>query len=242
MLNITGKSTDPDLTTTGMLKARLFGSTSTSTANDATLSAIIRAASRWAETYVGYPLTLQSYEELVPTFGTRRLMLARTPLRSLRLFESTDDDSLEVTSTQYRIDDRESGILTRDEGWPWTVPTGQELEERPLPGEESAPWYATYAAGHVYNGLTTDSNNYSTYGGTTDTGRTLPEDIEEAILLKARTIYEDSVEGGAVEREVLGDLEVTYRSAGNAAGAANAMQMLGMGPAELLLGPYRRIV
>jgi hypothetical protein len=240
MLNITVKTSDPDLTTTGALKARLFGTTSTSTANDASLSALIRAASRWAESFIGYPLTLQSYEETVPTYGTRRLMLSRTPIRALRLFESTEDDAFEVTSTQFRMEDPEAGILTRDEGWPWTVPTELELEERPLPGEESAPWYATYQAGYTYNGLSTASTNWSTHAGSTDTGRTLPEDIEEGVLMKARSLYEQSVGGGEVESEQLGDLTVRYRSGGDAKGGAAAAE--GFGAPELLLARFRRIV
>lgn len=239
MLNITTKSTDYDLTTTGALKARLVGTTSTSTGDDLYLSAAIRAASRWAESYVGYPLTVQSYEETVPTYGRRTLMLKRTPVRSLRLYESTEADAYEVTSTQFWVEDREAGLLTRDEGWPWTVPSEQELEERPLPGEESAPWYCTYQAGYSYNGLSTDSTNYSTAAGTTDTGRTLPEEIEEAVLLKAREIWEQSFEGGQVESEQLGDLTVNYRSGrtDKAGGTASPLS-----PAELMLASYQRLV
>jgi hypothetical protein len=240
MLNVLVKSTDPDLTTTGALKARLFGSTSTSTSDDAVLSALIRAASRWAEGFIGYPLTVQSYEETVPTYGTRRLMLSRTPMRSVRLFESTEDDAYEVTSTQFRVEDPESGILTRDEGWPWTVPTELELEERPLPGEESAPWYAVYQAGHSYNGLSTESTNWSTHAGSTDTGRTLPEDMEEAVLLKAHSLYQQTVGGGEIESEQLGDLSVKYRSGGDGRGSVAAAE--GFGAPELLLARFRRVV
>lgn len=238
MLNITTKTTDDCFTTTAALKARLFGTTSTSTASDVMLNSLIKAASRWAEAYVGQPLTLQGYEETVATYGTRRLMLTRTPLRALHLYESTDDDAYEISTTQFRLESRDSAILTRAEGWPWTVPTELELEERPLPGEESQPWYATYVAGYTYNGITTDSTLYSTYGGTTDTGRTLPEDIEEAVLLKARLMYDMSVDGAAVSSEKLGDLEVNYRTGGtDRAGGAVPQQ-----PEEILLDGYRRIV
>lgn len=240
MLNITTRTTDPDLTTTGALKSRLFGSTTSTEASDALLGGVIRAASRWAEGFVGQPLVLQSYEETVPTYGTRVLMLKRTPLRSLRLYESTDDNAYEVTSTQFWVDDREAGFLTRDEGWPWTAPSELELEERPLPGEESAPWYVVYQAGYTYNGLSTDSTHYSTHAGSTDTGRTLPEDVEEAVLLKCRSIYEQSVEGGEVQSERLGDLETVYRSGGE--GRGSALQAEGLGAAELLLSQYRRVV
>lgn len=239
MLSVTYKTTDPDLTTTGLLKSRVLGATSTSTADDALFSAAIRAASRWAENYVGRPLSVQTYLETVPGYGTRRLMLSRTPIRSVELYESTEDDSAQVTSTQFRVEDPEAGILTRDEGWPWTVPTELELEDRPVPGEESAPWTAAYAAGYAYNGLSTDSNNYSTASGSTDTGRTLPEEIEEAVLLKAQSLYTQAVEGGEVEDEQLGDLRVNYRTGGRDAVGGGASPL---DASELLLDPYRRIV
>jgi hypothetical protein len=241
MLNITTKSTDTELTTTGALKARLFGSTSTSTGDDAMLSAFIKAASRWAENYVGYPLAgVQTYEETQPTYGHRNLMLSRAPLRSVRVWESTEDDGAELLHSegQFRVESREAALLSRDDGWPWTVPTELELDERPLPGEESAPWLSRYTAGYTYNGLSTDSSNYSTEAGTTDTGRTLPDDIEEAVLLKARRIYMEQ-EGGEIAGEKLGDLAVNYRSGGTdrGGGAPSVLKA-----EELLLEPYRRIV
>ncbi len=239
MLTVSLKTTDPDYTTTGELKARLFGTTSTSTGSDALLSGIIRAASRWADGFVGYPMALQRYDELVPTFGRRNLMLARTPVRSLNVYESTEDDAYEVTSTQFHVEDRDAGLISREDGWPWTVPTELELEERPLPGEESQPWYVVYEAGYTYAGLSTDSPHYSTAAGTTDTGRTLPEDVEEAVLVKCRLIYEESVEGGQVESEQLGDLRTNYRSGGTDRGGGRPSPL---GLHELLLGPYARVV
>lgn len=240
MLSVAVKSTDQDLTTTGALKLRLFGSTSDATTPDAVLSAVIRSASRWAEQFVGQPLTVQTYEERVATFGTRRLMLSRTPVRGWRLYESTEDDAYEVTSTMAWADP-EAGLIERDEGWPWTVPTELELEERPLPGEESAPWFCRYQAGYAYNGLSTDSTNYSTDGGTTDTGRTLPEDVEEAVLLKCRQVYDQSVAGGEVEEETLADLKTKYRTAGPGVGG-DRDETKSWGPAEWLLSGYRRMV
>jgi hypothetical protein len=119
------------------------------------------------------------------------------------------------------------------------VPTELELEERPLPGEESQPWYALYTAGYTYAGLSTGSENYSTAAGTTDTGRTLPEDIEEAVLLKCRSVYEQSVEGGETDSEQLGDLKVTFRTASTDRPGGHPSPL---GPSELLLDPYRRVI
>lgn len=240
MLTTTLRTTDANLTTLDALKARLFGSTSTSTSEDVVLAAIVLAGSRWAEQFVGRPLTVQSYAERVATFGRRNLMVKRTPVRSIQIFESTEDDAYEVTSTQFSVN-TEAGLVARDDGWPWTVPTELELEERPLPGEESEPWYVEYQAGYALGGISTGSVHWSTHAGTTDTGRTLPEDIEEAVLLKCRTIYEKSVEGGSVKSEQLGDLQVTYESGGESSAGTLASEG-GLSLAELLLAPYRSVV
>lgn len=235
MLHTCYASTDRDFTSTSALKARLFGATSTSTMYDAHLSGLIRAASRWAEGYIGYPLGLASYQETVAGYGTRRLMLGRTPLRSVeRVFNATDTGSAVLLTTQYRIEHRDAGFLSRDAGWEWTVPVLSDLSPHPLPGDEYKPWLVDYKAGYVYAGLDPASPNYSTANGSTDTGRTLPEDIEEAVLLRCQRIYDraDMVSG-----EKLADIEVNYRS-GGIAGGADASDAT---PEALLLSPYRRV-
>ena len=63
-------SSDEYLTTTDAVKLRL-GTTLTS--DDAYLSDLILSASKWAETFVGYPITAQAYRETLPSFGTRRI-------------------------------------------------------------------------------------------------------------------------------------------------------------------------
>lgn len=233
MLNTCIASTDVDLTTTSRVKEVLFGNT-TSTVEDALLSNAIRVASRWAETIVGYPLTVQTYQESVSGYGRRKLMLSRTPIRSVdRLFDSTDTGTAaEFLTSEFRVQSREAGFLSRDEGWYWSVPVEADLSARPSVDQEYEPFMADYTAGWTYAGLATSSDNYSTQAGTTSTGRTLPEDIEQAVILKAIAIYEgtDDVVG-----EQLGDLRVTYRTAA----AADQMRP---SQYEILLDPYRRIV
>lgn len=238
MLHTCVASTDPDLTTTGALKARILGATATSTMEDAYFSALIRAASRWAESYIGYPLTLASYRETLPSYGTRTLRVARTPLRSISaLYAATDTgegSDATVNSSEFRVEDRDAGLISRDEGWVWTAPLEWELEARPQAGQEWRPWMVDYAAGYTYAGVSTDSPHYSTEKGTTSTGRTLPEDIEEAVILKAMTLSDG---GGEVSGERLGDLQVNYRSGG----VDRSGQPLPP-PFEMILDPYRRVV
>ena len=240
MLVTTIKSTDVDLTTTGALKARL-GTTSTS--DDATLSAYIRAASRWAETYVGYPLSVASYRETVAAYGTRNIRLNKTPIRGVRsIFDSTDTGgtAAELTTTEFRIESQEAGFLSRDDGWAWTVPADFDLEFRAVPGQEFKPWMVDYVAGYSYGGIDPGSPNWSTEqpGSSTDTGRTLPEDIEEAVIMRALSIQSQAQAGGAdIAFERLGDLQVNYGSGGVDKAGNPSLE-----PYELLLDPYRRVV
>ena len=83
-------------------------------------------------------------------------------------------------------------------------------------------------AGWTYAGLDTGSVHWTTAGGSTSTGaRTLPADMERAVVEKVRGWWERR--SGLRSRSV-GDLSVTYAS-----------ETEGPGPAEALLGPYRRI-
>lgn len=224
-------STDYDLTTTSAVKA-LLGTTATS--DDATISALIRSASRWAETFVGYPLSLATYQETVAAYGRRNLMLSRTPVRAVgRLFSTTStEDESQVYTSEYRVEDRDAGLLSQDAGWPWSVPSYHDLSLRPLAGEEFKPWLVEYVAGYTYGGLTTDSVNWSTEAGTTSTGRTLPEDLEHAIKLRVVEMY-SGAEG--VTSEKLGDLEVNYSSLRTDPATELSIP-------EKLLGPYKRLV
>lgn len=246
---VTVKSTDQDLTTTSELKAMQFGATATSTAQDAWLSDRIRRASAWAETYVGQPLTVQTYEELVPGYGRRRLMLSRTPIRAvLGVFDATDTGVASELTTQLRIEDRDAGFVSQDQGFWWTATQTPRvgapayggdavpLDFSPAPGQEYRPFLVRYVAGYTYVGVdSAASPNWATGGmpgATTDTGRTLPYDIEEAVAIKAQAFYNG---GDEVQAETLGDLTVNYRSLGVDANGRLITR------SEDLLSKYRRV-
>lgn len=227
LIDVTVRSTDPYLTTTGAVKAMLQ---TTSTADDARLDTCILAASRWAEKYVGYPLVAQGYRECLRGYGTRSLMLARTPVVSVAaLWDSTStDDAAQVLSSAYQLN-RGAGLISRPTGFEWTVPTEPWLETRPLPGQEFPGWMADYVAGYTYAGISTADALWSTEKGTTSTGRTLPEDIEQAVVMKAVGIFDGSDD---VLEESVGDLSVRYASGSGMSGR--------LGAAEMLLDGYRR--
>lgn len=216
-------STDGGLATTAQLRLILGA---TSTADDAAQFASILAATRWAEAYIGVPaghLLVQIYSENLPAYDSQTLMLSRRPVlavtRILLNSTSTSDASV-YSSTEFRID-KEAGFLWTDKGFSWTAQMPYQLGPNVPPNSELQPWYVEYAAGYVgISGTTATCGTCST-----STGYTVPEDITQAILLRAREIYEN-VSGIASQK--IGDLSITYRSEGFTS------------PAKCLLDPYRR--
>lgn len=206
-IDVTVASTDVYLTTTAAVKAAL-GLGSTTTSADSAIDSSILQASAWAAGVIGYPLTLATYREVVPSFGTRSLTLARTPVRAVKLLFNTTstDDGTQVETTDFQLN-AGAGLIRRPTGWAWSVPTESYLTLRPLPGQEYPDWMVDYVAGWTYAGLSTDSSNWSTEKGTTSTGRTLPYDIESAVVAKAVGIYLDNED---VVEEKVGDLMVKY--------------------------------
>lgn len=244
-LTVTVASTDVDLTSTSALKAEVLGATATSTSQDTRYSNLIRRASRQAESWIGQPLTVQTYRETVAGYGRRSLMLSRTPVRAiLAIYDSTStDEAHSYETSEIRVEDREAGLLSRDHGFAWTATLqwraggiagadSMPLQPMPMTGQEYKPWLIDYVAGYTYNGIDTGSANWSTRAGTTSTGRTLPEDIEAAVLANAEV---QAVQPpGGVQSESLGDVSVSYQNFRSADG--------GMEPWQALLAPYRRVV
>ncbi|HAM40667.1 MAG TPA: hypothetical protein DCP69_04860 [Candidatus Omnitrophica bacterium] len=229
-------STDGELLSTGASLRSVLGATSTTNADLFALQTdLVRRASRWLEgpKGLGYPCQVQTYLETVPAFGGQTLMLSRTPIRVvLRMFDSTSTDTAtEYCSTDYRIEDADAGLLSRDAGWDWTAGEKYYLGKAIIPNSELKPWMVEYIAGWTYSGLTTDSDHYSTggVGGSTSTYRTFPDDLEQAVLLKAAE-WARSGAGSGVQSESVGDLSVTYASAGNYRSEAAD-----------LVRPYRRL-
>ena len=234
MLEIVTESSDRQLTTTSAVKDML-GITSTS--DDSLIDALITQASQWAENYIGQgPLTVQSYRETLSGFGGRRMMLSRRPVRALPSLWSATDTGAATTilSSEFKVD-HAAGLVERDAGFAWDAPAVPKPFAIPLdpafwPGEEMARWLSDYKAGWTYAGISTGSDNYSTVHGTTSTGRTLPEDIEEAVIHRTASVY-----GGeaGVEMRKVGDLQIKY---------ATGSDGMPFDPAAALLDTYRSVV
>jgi hypothetical protein len=210
IIDVIVASSDEYLTTTGRVRNAL-GLTSAQTSEDANISVSILAASKWAEGYVGYPLSAQKYRECLPSYGTRSLKLFRYPVRAVPLLYNTTstEDGTQVETSEYQLN-AAAGLIQRPTGWAWSAPSEVYLDSRPLVGQEFPDWLADYVAGYTYGGVDTGSSLWSTEKGTTSTGRTLPQDIEEAVIAKAVGIYEQTED---VVEEKVGDLSVRYQGA-----------------------------
>lgn len=232
------------LTTTAKVRDAL---NATSTSDENYQQDLIDRATDWAERVVRYPLRgPETYQETVAAFGRRTLRLSRTPIRTIeRLFYGTATctatDYTTDTGSGIRVEDAEAGLLSRNAGFSWSVSLGPAAVELGGMGlglqadpdaafGERQPWLVEYIAGWALDGVDTGSANYSTGSpifGTTSTGRTLPFDVEEAVILKAADRYSGA--SGITSKRV-GDLAISYATA-----------ELGAGAAERLLGPYRRL-
>lgn len=217
-------SSDGGLATSALLR-QLLGTTATG--DDAAQSAAVLGATRWAESFIGVPpghLLVQVYSENLPAFGGQTLMLSRRPLFAVTrvLLNTTSTGTATVySSTDFRID-KEAGFLWRDLGFAWTAQMPYALGPTVPPGGELQPWYVEYSAGYVGTGGTTTTCGTCS----TSTAQTLPEDITQGVLLKARELYEGTV-GIASQR--IGDLGISYQSEGYGKAAV------------CLLEPYRRL-
>ena len=220
-------ATEELLSTSSSLRSVLGA---TSTASDAYQLDLLRRASVWVAQQLGYRVFAQSYNEVVESYGGRKLMLEHAPIRAvLRFFDSTStDEATAICSSEFRAH-RAEGMLERAAGWYWTAGVNYGLDKFVVPNSESQPWLVEYVAGWTLDGLSTSSANYSTQAGTTSTGRTLPYDIQHAALLKAPEWASAPI--GGITSESLGDLSVTY--------ANSALTY--RSEAETILAPYRRL-
>ena len=233
MLNVCVSATSTDGAISTSANLRLVMGT-TSTADDAYQQLLVARASRWAETFVGYPLLVQTYTETLAAYSNLNLMVARTPIRViLRMFDSTSTASAtEYCSTSFRVEDADAGLLSRDVGWAWTAGVRYYLERTVVANSELKPWMVSYTAGFVGpTGMDTSSPVWSTCGGlqnSTSTGSTVPMDIEQAVLLKAAEWARGNPAG--IASEGIADLTVSYMTSRDYRSEA-----------EDLLRPYQRV-
>ena len=199
------------------------------TASSSGMEKALVDATAWAERYIlgrQGVLRRQVYLETVAGSGSQRLMLTRTPVLAVtRLFDSTATcEATEYCSTDRRLEDAEAGFLelTSDYGFAWGALWEASLSDYPRPAAVRRSWLVSYEAGWQFACASSTSSDWLT----TTTGRTLPEDVERAVLLKAAELYGASSYGMSAMR--VGPLAINYQSEG-------------VDQVRDLLGPYRRV-
>lgn len=244
-VTIAATSTESGITTVASLKEIVLGATATSTNADGYFEKLITRSSKWAETYMNRgPLDVRTYRETVAGFGRRSLMLSRTPIRAIKaVYRGTDtDDATQLETSEFVVEDRDAGLIARNIGFSWNTPLQGRgsaisygdafpLDPAPLSGQEYKPWLVDYVAGWTFAGIDTGSTHWSTEAGTTSTGRTLPEDIEFGVLLRAQGMYQNR---DGISSESLGDLAVSYNARSNSEDSMPSW--------EQQLSPWRRMV
>lgn len=195
------------------------------TASSCGMDKAITDASAWVERHVlngPGELRRQVYSETLAGYGGQRLMVSRTPLWAVqRLFDDTATcEATAYCSTDFRIEDADAGFitLTDDAGFAWTPMWDLGLRDYPRPNAVQKPWYVVYEGGWQL------TENSSTCMPSTSTSRTLPEDVERAVLLKAAELYQGT---SGLESMRVGPLALNYRSEG-------------VDEVVALLAPYRR--
>jgi hypothetical protein len=179
--------------------------------NDAFLRELIQRASDEARTFCSRQFSRQQYTEDVRSEGSLLLQLAERPVVSV---ETVTLDG--VALTDHRIEDAEAGELYRELGWEWHVFQQRTLGGgQPLAGEEFPKYVVQYTAGWLLPG---------------ETGRTLPHDVERAIIDFVKAMYGGkgpqtgiTTSVGAVKSKAIDGLRIEYDTASGGAAPAPAV-------------------
>lgn len=112
MLRVTSKAGTQNLITVDEVRTRLLDGDSS---EDALLKTLITAASSAMAAHVGFDMARQSYKEVLPGTGRRRLTLARAPVDPDSVVVTIDDEV--QATTEWSVEDQDVGILYRRDGW-----------------------------------------------------------------------------------------------------------------------------
>jgi hypothetical protein len=125
----------------------------TTSADDALLDRLVRAASAAIVSHCGRPFAREAYTESLPGFGSIHLELSRTPV--ITVSAVTQDGNV---ITDYEIADRDQGLLYRRRGWDWTAQAFPGLSGSglrfmdmgtPLPRQEEPSFSVSSVCGYI---------------------------------------------------------------------------------------------
>lgn len=118
-------------------------------------------------------------DERVAGFGSRRLVVARTPLVSIQAVKLESAATIGSTETidaaGYYLENAEAGFIVRKSGWENTAAISAEVQPAFLPGTEERAYLVSYTGGYILPAA----------GAT----RNLPFDLEQAAIMAAVVTY-----------------------------------------------------
>lgn len=185
------------LTNLATLKSELNISVST---HDTYLERVINATSdfvaQWCNRTFHFEETIV---EDVAGYGTNNLLVSRTPIVTI---DSITYDGGVVSASDYEVSDAAAGIIYAPKLWIWTGLGGSGITHLPRPGTERKLYTVTYDGGYVTE---------PQVDGDPQLTRTLPYDLEDAVLQIAVYRYRQRGRDQSVQSESLLNASVSYK-------------------------------
>ena len=138
--------------------------------------------------------------EGVRTYGGTELIVKRTPVLSVTSITWRGDV---VDASTYSVSNAEAGFIFRACGWPWSAGRMQSITWPQVPGTEAQSAVVTYSGGWV-------TPVQAAAGLFSSAPRTLPYDLEDAVLQLAASRFHRQGTDVRVEREDMMSYYATY--------------------------------
>ena len=193
-----------DLTTVSRAAEELALTTREQVENRTLLSRLITRASGTFRSMTDRSFAKEKVEEtLYIRRRTPRMILSRTPIVSIESIEFSNDNiggTTTIDADSYFIENEEAGFVYRqDSAWASTVIAGGHFVERATQWGHY-DWKVTYTGGY----------DLPSFSNSPD----LSVDVERAVIEMVGSWFRARRTDPNVERERIGDANVTYRSSG----------------------------
>jgi hypothetical protein len=189
MIEVIDAAPDTLLTTLATVKSILG---ITDNAQDANLTSMIGAASDFATRYCGREFAKQTIKESIIGKGMPEILLSLTPIISVTTVEFDD-----AAVDDWVMYDDKAGIIQRRAKFTSTQFPSASIDYAPSSYGEKR-WHVTYVGGYVLPGWTGQGT------------RTLPYDLERAIVDMVKAQVASAKFSGTMKSYKIGDTSITW--------------------------------